>query len=356
MRFDSILIVLTEVCHVGCQHCGYIGSKRDREVESPEVEGWIEQMIDYGIPEIIFTGGEPFERYETLVAGVKRARELGSRISVFTSSFWAKTPDETRRVLHGLNGLTKLYLSTDVYHQKRVPFQNVRNVVDAAIEQGIPDININITYATEADRDYVASQYADYGERVDIYHERVIPSPKFSPKVLAGQDPMLSLAPENYKQKCWLGTPLVDPQGDVFACHIGKAAAHKEFGKSSYFVGNLRESSFAEIMAHGEQRPDYQFLRTRGPLGVAEMASSNQALKKDLPRQEFTNACDMCVCVLGSPKGPEALEQYAAARIDDINIHLTLAHGEGPAARAVPDVFIPPRPVRQPELVNISLG
>lgn len=356
MRFDSILIVLTEVCHVGCQHCGYIGSKRDREVESWEVERWIEQMVAYGIPEIIFTGGEPFERYETLAAGVRRARECGVRISVFTSSFWATSPDETRRVLEGLKGLTKLYLSTDVYHQKRVPFQNVRNVVDAAIEMGIPNININITYATEADREYVASQYADYGDRVDIYAERVIPSPKFSPKVLAGQDPMKSLAPDNYSRKCWLATPLVDPQGDLFACHIGKAAAHKEFGKSSYFLGNLRESSFAQIMAHGQQRPDYQFLRTHGPTGVAEMATNNDALRKAMPRHEFTNACDMCVCVLASPQGPESLENYAAARTDEINIRLALLHGEAPTVQSTPDVFLPPRPVRNNDLVTISIA
>ncbi|HET7871078.1 MAG TPA: radical SAM protein [Terriglobales bacterium] len=355
MRFDSILIVLTEVCHVGCQHCGYIGSKRDREVEAPEVERWIEQMIAYGIPEIIFTGGEAFERYETLAAGVKRAKECGARISVFTSSFWASSRDEAIRVLHGLDGLTKVYLSTDVYHQKRVPFQYVRNAVDAAIHLGIPDININITYATEADRNYVAAQYEDYGNRVRIYAERVIPSPKFSPKVLAGQDPMRSFAPQNYSRKCWLGTPLVDPQGDVFACHIGKAAAHKDFGKSSYFLGNLRSASFEDIMMQGQQRADYQFLRTHGPVGVASMAMASPELLKEMPRHEFTNDCDMCVCTLGAAQGPESLEKYAEERVDEINIRLALLHGESPTVHSGATALMN-RSVRSSDLVTITLG
>lgn len=356
MRFDSILIVLTEVCHVGCQHCGYIGSKRDREVEAPEVEKWIEQMVGYGIPEIIFTGGEAFERYETLAAGVKRARECGARISVFTSSFWATSREEAIKVLHGLDGLTKVYLSTDVYHQKRVPFQYVRNAIDAAIHLGIPDINVNITYATEADRQYVASEYADYGDRVRIYSERVIPSPKFSPKVLAGQDPMHSLAPGNYTRKCWLGTPLVDPQGDIFACHIGKAAAHKNFGKSSYFLGNLHDASFDKIMQQSQQRADYQFLRTHGPEGVALMAAASPALLKDMTRQEFTNACDMCVCVLGAKHGPESLEKYAGVREDEINIRLALLHGEEPTVRPGATAFVNRTQARNNDLVTITLG
>jgi hypothetical protein len=356
MRFDSILIVLTEVCHVGCQHCGYIGSKRDREVEAPEIERWIGEMVAYGIPEIIFTGGEAFERYETLAAGVRRARECGARISVFTSSFWASSPAEARKVLQGLQGLTKVYLSTDIYHQKRVPLQYVRNAADAAMDLGIRDININITYATEADRDYVASQYADYGDRVCIYAERVIPSPKFSPKVLADQDPMRSLAPANYTRKCWLGTPLVDPQGDLFACHIGKAAAHKDFGKSSYFLGNLRAASFEKIMKQAQQRSDYQFLRTHGPKGVAEMASNDTPLLKSMSRHEFTNACDMCVCVLGSPQGPESLEKYAGAREDEINIRLALLLGESPTVQPGPPMFANRNLPRNNDLVTISLA
>lgn len=331
MHFDSILIVLTEACHVGCAHCGYIGSKRDREVESPELENWIEQMISYGIPEIIFTGGEAFERYETLAAGVKRARECGAKISVFTSSFWATSREEAKKVLQGLNGLTKVYLSTDLYHQKRVPFAYVRNAIDAAIELGIPKINLNITFATEADRDYVAAQYADYGNRVVFYMERVIPTPLISPRVLAAQDPLQSLNPSNYSHKCWLATPLIDPNGDLFACHIGKVAAHGgNVRKMPYFLGNLRENPFADIMRGAQERTDYQFLRTHGPKGVAEVAQGNPKLIEALPRRDFTNACDMCVCTLSSPKGGESLAEHARGRGSEIDVRLALLLGEEP--------------------------
>jgi len=348
MHFDSILIVLTEVCHVGCAHCGYIGSKRDREVEGPELENWIEQMVGYGIPEIIFTGGEAFERYDILASGVRRARECGARISVFTSSYWATSPEEAREKLHGLKGLTKVYLSTDLYHQKRVPFAHVRNAVDAAIEMGIPQISLNITYANEADRAYVASQYEDYGNRVEFYCERVIPNPKFSARVLAGQDPLHDLNPGKYLSKCWLGTPLVDPKGDLFACHIGKAAAHGDFTKSPYFLGNLREASFKQVMGWSQGRHDYQYLRTHGPTGVAEMAQNSPKLVEHLSRKEYTTACDMCMCVLSSPKGAESLDEYAGKRTTEIDVRLALLLGEEPMVEQST------APVRKPPLVSIT--
>ena len=61
------------------------------------------------------------------------------------------------------------------------------------------------------------------------------------------------------------------------------------------------------------------------------MATASPALLKDMSRREFTNDCDMCVCTLGSPHGPESLEKYAGEREDEINIRLTLLHGEAPA-------------------------
>jgi MoaA/NifB/PqqE/SkfB family radical SAM enzyme len=330
MRYASILIVLTEQCHVGCAHCGYIGSRRDGEVESEELERWIEQIVDYGVPEIIFTGGEAFERYEILARGVKRARECGVPSSVFTSSFWATSVEQARTLLSGLDGLKHIYFSTDTYHQDRVPFSHVRNAIDAAISLDIPTLSLNITYASEADRSSIAAHYQDYGDRIAIHGDRVIPNPKFSPKVLARQDPLVALTAEKYSTTCWLGTPLVDPNGDLFACHIGKAAAHRDMTKLPYFLGNLRNNSFAEIMSRSKRRVDYQYLRTHGPQGVAEMAQNSPELLEQLPGREFTTACDMCMCVLKSPKGAESLSAYAEKQQEKIDIRLTFSLEEQP--------------------------
>ena len=325
-------MVLTEVCHVGCQHCGYRGSPRDREMTAAEAVDWIDQILGYGVPEIIFTGGEPFERLDLLEPGVRRVDELGARSSVFTSSFWATSFSEARAVLSRLRGLTTLYPSTDIYHQRQVPLQHVRNAIDAAIDLGVRNISLNITYARDEDRQMIASQYSDYGDRIHIYADRVIPlaNEQASIRLLTGQDPLRALVPEKYAVRCWLGTPLVNPNGDVASCHIGKAGSRRDLRDLPYFIGNLREQSFGDMMNRSESRIDYQFLRTHGPRGVAQMAVASPELMRHLPRREFTTECDMCWSVLESPEGTHALQLYSAAKADRIQARRVIALREGP--------------------------
>jgi hypothetical protein len=209
-----------------------------------------------------------------------------------------------------------------------VPVSNVRNAIDAALELGIPYVRLEITYATEFDHILIASYYEDYGDKISMHADRVIPTAKFSPRVLQGQDPLLNYAPSNYGHTCWLGTPLINPNGDVFACHIGKAGAHRDLSSLPYYLGNLREDSVLSVMDRATRRLDYQFLRTHGPKGVAAMVTENQAIFSVLQNQNFTTACDMCMCTLKSDEGTQFLPVYAAQHEDDINARLVLALGE----------------------------
>ena len=107
MRTDlrSILVSVTEACHVGCRHCGFIGSTRDREAGAGLLANWVAQACEYGIPLVIFTGGEPFERFEVLERLVATCRAAGTPAASFTSSYWATDPKTTVAYLERLDGL-----------------------------------------------------------------------------------------------------------------------------------------------------------------------------------------------------------------------------------------------------------
>ena len=332
MRFKSILVSITEKCHVGCAHCGFIGSVREREPEPKDMASWVGQACDYGVPVIIFTGGEPFERLDCLIEGVGTAEMAKTPAAVFTSSFWAKTPEATRDTLRSLPGLKHLYLSSDTYHQRRVPYQNVFNVIETAFSLSIPTITICITYSNEEECAEVRRQYAGYGNRLRFSTERVIPNPFFSKKVLAHQAALLGPRPSEFRCHCEIGTPIVNPNGDVFSCHIGKAAAHRDLRELPYFLGNLYEGSFEEIMNRAAARPAYQFLRTYGPRGVAGLYEKNPDLIKAVGRDGFTNECDMCFSTLSTPEGRAALERHVSQTEvqDGIDMRLALAHREDP--------------------------
>jgi len=328
--FDSLLVSVTEGCRVGCKHCGFIGSSRDRETDGDDLVEWVAQACAYGIAKIIFTGGEPFERFDVLVRGVRAAHAASAEASMFTSSYWATSVDEAKRLLSQLTGTTRLYLSTDVYHQRRIPFDYVRNAAQAAIELDIPTISLMITYATEVDRVQVAKEYEQFGDRVEIFADRVIPNPKFSVRTLAGQDPLAGFNPDSYKSSCWLATPILNPNGDLFACHAGKAGAHGDLHHLPYYLGNLRDETFSEVMIGARQRADYQFLRTHGPQGVAEMVQETPSVASACARKSFTNGCDMCFSVLSTPAGAAALREHAHANKEIIDLRLALLLNEKP--------------------------
>lgn len=334
----SILVSVTEGCHVGCAHCGFIGSVRDRETPEDDLAGWVDQICRYGVPVVIFTGGEPFERLAALERGVAAATAAGTPSACFTSSFWATSADVAHETLARLAGLRHLYLSSDVYHQKRVPFANVHHVIDAADRLAIPEVTICITFATEEDRRFVRSHYEHYGARVRFYEERVIPTP-FIRRVVAEQDPERGFSPDAYEPTCWVDTPIVNPNGDVFGCHVGKVGAHGNFEDLPYWLGNLRRTSFAAVMAAAASNLRYQFLRSRGPRGVAELFAAYPELARAVGRTGFTGRCDMCFSVLSTKAGREALAEYVTRPevMDQIDLGLFERYNE-PPVEALPGV------------------
>lgn len=327
--FTSILVSVTEGCHVGCAHCGFIGSKRDRETDVDDLGDWVSQACTYGIPAIIFTGGEPFERFDVLQHGVRAAAEHGKAISIFTSSYWASSFEEAVSRLAMLEGITQLYLSTDFYHQKRVPYEFVYNVIAAADKLNIAEITLCVAYANEEDRLAVRKHYEQYESRVRFYESRVIPTP-YIQKKLKNQDPLLELDPENYKTTCWIETPIINPNGDVFACHAGKAGAHGNMEDLPYWLGNLKRETFADIMERARWKLEYQYLRTHGPKGIVDLFKSYPNLTDAVGRSNFTGPCDLCFSVLSTKEGQRCLTEMVSRPevLRKINMHLVFRYGE----------------------------
>lgn len=307
MTFSSILVSVTEVCTVGCRHCGFHGSTRDREPSPDELKLWITQICDYGIPRIICTGGEPFQRFSLLRAAVQAAASHPARpeVSTFTSSIWGSSPEQVDHHLLQLRGLTHLYLSTDIFHQEKVPIQNVYNVIEGAVRHGIPKISICITIAEDWEEQHTKGLFKDYADKVMFHVDRVIPTPFLVGIKADGAAP----DPAKYKSTCYLDTPLLNPNGDVSACHIGKAGAYVDLQEQVYFLGNLNSASFQEIMRKAEPNYEYQFLRCFGPQGIARMIQQSPTLTRTFGGTGFTNGCDLCYKVLRSTEGRNGLRE-----------------------------------------------
>lgn len=331
-RYDAVLMSVTERCHVGCRHCGFIGTKREREPTLAHLTDWAHQICSYGIERLIITGGEPFERYEALCVVTDVAHRAETNVGIFTSSYWGKSVEAAIAALTPLKNVVQLFLSADPYHQERVNIQSVHNVIEAAIHLNIPYISVCITYGNKDELSSTKAAFSRWGNVIQFHEDRVIPTQFLSKKTMARQAAGIAARASNFERTCYLRTPIVNPNGDVIACHSGKAAAHKDMRGSPYFLGNLNESSFADIASSASRRWDYQFLRTQGPKGVASLAESDPTILTQAGRETFSNPCDMCFSILRTEAGRAALR----GRVRDtdiresINIRLALGLGEDP--------------------------
>ncbi|MBL8175734.1 MAG: radical SAM protein [Bryobacterales bacterium] len=307
MKFDSVLVSITEVCTVGCRHCGFRGSERDREADPEEIARWIRQACDYGVPKIILTGGEPFQRFERVEAAVAAARKhpRAPEVACFTSSIWASSHDAVNRHLARVRGLTHLYLSTDVFHQEKVPPQYVMNVIDVARDHGVRHISLCVTIAKKAEEEQTREIFRDYLDKVLFHVDYVIPTPFLVGIQAAGTTP----EPAHFQSTCYLDTPLINPNGDLSACHIGKAGAYVNLSEQVYFLGNLNERSFSSLMDDAEGNYEYQYLRVFGPRGIARMVAQSERLGALFGAQRFTNGCDLCYRVLRTPEARAAFQE-----------------------------------------------
>ena len=132
-------LMLTDWCNAECDSC-YLGcgpGKTDWMATDEALRLWRE-LIDaspHGC-RVHLTGGEPFGRWEQLIAICQAAREqgLGPLDKVETNAYWATDDGVIEDRLAALDdaGMDTLMVSADPYHQQYVPLAQVRRLVACA--------------------------------------------------------------------------------------------------------------------------------------------------------------------------------------------------------------------------------
>jgi hypothetical protein len=107
----------------------------------------------------------------------------------------------------------------------------------------------------------------------------------------------MSFVHSDYSSKCFLHTPLIDAEGNVCTCHIGKVGTHLDIRKLPYFLGSLRQNSLKQIFDSSESNYLYQYLRLFGPKGIAQ-AVNNSPLGEQFHKKCYSGDCHMCADIL----------------------------------------------------------
>ncbi|HEY3368800.1 MAG TPA: radical SAM protein [Symbiobacteriaceae bacterium] len=139
MALNGLHFLLTYQCNRACEHCFVFGSPWARGDFTLEQ---VCRLLDEGhrlgtVDSVYFEGGEPFLRYEVLVAAVREARRRGLSVGVVTNAFWATTPEAAEARLGPLArlGLADLTVSDDRLHGNTPQVANARAAAD---KLGVP--------------------------------------------------------------------------------------------------------------------------------------------------------------------------------------------------------------------------
>ena len=284
----TVSFFLTRRCTSRCRHCGAWYAKSAPEDFTKEVLGRFiaEVGATPGIEAVGFSGGEVFVVKDVFDFAVDEVRRLGLPFTFVTNASWAKTEKVAADRLSRYVGTLGMGLSADSFHQEFIPADRVANAAKAAETLGIPYV-VRATMRTSDSREEIERGLLAAG----------LPDPKkiaYAPVMFLGMarekiDPA-EFPDNNPSGPCLsLRTPFIFPTGDVAAC-CGEGGDIE--GMHPLFLGNLNESSLAELVKKYETDPVLKDIYTIGPLALWKKSGRTpQSLRDELLLRSPCGTC-----------------------------------------------------------------
>ena len=297
----NIGIVVTYKCQVACPHCIIeAGPHRKEEIQLNDAFNWIKQIANYRkgyIKVLSLTGGEPFYDIKKLSALSSFGESNGLIVSAVTNAFWAVSPKKAVETLKNLPAIKMMAISADAYHQKDIPFERVKNAVNAAKKLDVP-FQIGVCTENQDDKDYkeIIKKLEQITEPDTIKTAITFPVGRalkiINPNYVRSTEPPVSA--------CSAGSsPIIFPNGNIIGC-IGPVIDIKS--GHPLLLGNLRLDSLEEILDESETNPIYHAIRIWGPKKLITLAQE-AGLTKYLPKEYINNSiCHACYSLMSNKK------------------------------------------------------
>jgi hypothetical protein len=298
MRSD-IGLVMTEQCPVGCRHC--LASCTMEASDLPPLAthlAWVAQVARVDrCKALTITGGEPFVYYQRLLEIVHGCRAHGLRASVFTSAYWATRDEIADLKLQQLAeaGLTGITVSSDEYHQERIPLTNVVRVLRASQDRGIAP-KISLTCAPhgpggdqlESDLRRRLGRHALDG--VEIEAGGIVKAGRACELAFFASQPA-----ERSKLVCNALGPVIGGDGTVAACCRAPLP-----GDSPLILGDLDTEEFESIYRRFLEHPIIPFIQTWGLIEMLERLLDEGLASGLVDYRDATEEqiCELCQAIL----------------------------------------------------------
>lgn len=254
------------------------------------------------IPQVHFTGGEPFLFFRLLLQGVQMAAALGMTSYVETSAHWCLDRTDAVKRFQSLQeaGLHAVLISCSPFHAEKIPPLRTMNAVHAALEvfgsEGVivylPDF-LRVIQAFDLDRPTPLSRYEEQygveGARRILWQGYGIISGGRSGYELG------HLAPRRGAEAFAQATCALD----ILYAHHSHLDLYGNY--ISGFCGGLSVGDWHDLsqlrldFSQGRYPPLIKILVEQGPCGLLELARASYGYQP-LP-EGYAGKCHLCVDV-----------------------------------------------------------
>ena len=166
---NSLVLNYTMKCPLACDFCCYAsGPRRAETMDLRFALDIVDQAASLGVFGAFgFTGGDPFVFHEDLVVISRRIAEHHIPFSAISACAWATSDYEIRRHLEPLieNGMTDFVVSHDPSHGHWVSRDQVRNVVQTAVQMGLK-VSVFATFYDEDER--LEDQFPEFADAENV--------------------------------------------------------------------------------------------------------------------------------------------------------------------------------------------
>lgn len=301
-----LALMFTQRCNARCRHCALgIFAKDVLDMPLTNARRYIDETATLSNKadsfSVYLSGGEPFLRYQDLLAVVCHAKDKGAdQVACVTNGFWGEDVARARRWARELRkaGVAELCFSLDDFHQEYIPLKSVLGALTACREEELCfAIKCTVTHSTRR----LPQILSDLGSllldaSVPIQELAYVPRRQSGDKI--PEDEWLVQEGLPYEACPELKVVAILPNGTTFPC-CGSGWTQR------LIVGNAVVEPIADLMHKIRDGALFGLLRDKGPACLVPYFTEAGF---PLPRPSYVNRCHLCRTVLDHPQSGRIIQ------------------------------------------------
>lgn len=286
MNYRCLGLIYTKRCTAECDICGFACSPlRTEKMNLDDAKRYITEAYDTGLSIVGISGGEPMLYLDEMYEIIKHARSYGMRVTMTSNCFWAKTYKETYDILLKLQefGLRHIKISCDEFHNKHVPYENIKQVLKVAKE-----IEFLITIGCTVLRNKknlsgVLKEIGQVGHNYNFREHACYPLGRAEEKFMEDE----FYYTDKLNKSCYEKSILtILPNGDTYPC--GSMCGLLPIR----LVGNANDQTINELVDKAINNKHTTYIANNGVLDYHDYLIQNNLSKGT--KEQFVDECHAC--------------------------------------------------------------